>query len=85
MKKVLTFVRPKHSDMTRKPITSLPHGYGHKKITVSIRGKQYSAITNNMPAVDRLESDEFTPRRASYNKTTAYSTLYAEIKRANNL
>ncbi len=71
---------------TRKthPITILPAGYGHNKITVTYRGKEYSTITNNTLATDRVNDDKYA-RDRRMSCAEAHERLLAEIKRDNNL
>lgn len=45
-------------------ITSIQFaGYGHKRVTIQFSdGKQYSAVTDNMPLVDSYKRDRFTTK-----------------------
>lgn len=45
-------------------ITSvMPSGYGHKKVTIQFRnGREYSAVTDNMPLVDSYRRDIITAK-----------------------
>jgi hypothetical protein len=57
--------------------------YGHYRVVIKYRGKQYSCISTNTKAVDRINSDEkmkFYPTEKS-----ALIALWNECKRANNL
>jgi hypothetical protein len=51
--------------------------YGHYRVTIQYRGKQYSCTTTNTMAVDRINSDE--PDKS------ALLSLWNECKSANNL
>ena len=51
--------------------------YGHYRVVIKYRGKQYSCISTNTKAVDRINSDE--PERS------ALLSLWNECKSANNL
>ena len=65
-----------------KNLTLMPSGYGHYKITINYRGKQYSATTSNMPAIDAYKSD-----KGDYRQTPIQASveLFNEVKIANNL
>jgi hypothetical protein len=57
--------------------------YGHYRVTIQYRNKQYSCTTTNSMAVDRLNSDE---RMTFYpTEKSALIALWNECKRANNL
>lgn len=67
------------SNLNYKKITSnTPVGYGHREICITYYGKQYCAVTTNMPATDLLQTKEFGWKTAADN-------LYDEVKRKNNL
>jgi len=51
--------------------------YGHYRVTIQYRNKQYSCTTTNTMAVDRINSDE--PDKS------ALLSLWNECKSANNL
>jgi hypothetical protein len=51
--------------------------YGHYRVTIQYRNKQYSCTTTNTKAVDRINSDE--PNKS------ALLSLWNECKSANNL
>lgn len=56
--------------------------YGHYRVTIRYRGKQYSCITTNSLAYDRhLDEDS----RGLYTQKTALKTLWIECKRKNGL
>jgi len=72
------------SNQNNRPISVFPAGHGHNKISVIIRGKEYSTVTSNTLATDRLRNEEYRrDRRMSCAR--AYEALYDEIKSANNL
>ncbi len=62
-------------------------GYGHYKVFLTFRGKEYSAITTNMQAIDAANTDCPPIRKGEYYETQkeALKALYDEVKRKNNL
>lgn len=71
--------------MKTRIISCLTSGYGHKKITIRYRdGKEYSAITNDMPTFDRYDTEGFTKEQISEQKK-AKRTLINFVKSQNNL
>lgn len=62
-------------------------GYGHQKVTIIYKGKEYKCTSTNTQATDRIGSDNEGNDNNSYYKTKkqAYLSLYNECKRANNL
>jgi hypothetical protein len=62
-------------------------GYGHNKVTIIYRGKEYKCTSTNTQATDRIQDDNDGVNNNSYYKTKkqAYLSLYNEVKRANNL
>lgn len=58
--------------------------YGHYRVKIEYRGKQYSCITTNSEAYDYYNDDE---RRSSryYSQLEALKDLWRECKRKNNL
>jgi hypothetical protein len=62
-------------------------GYGHNKVTIIYRGKEYKCTSSNTQATDRIKDDNEGINRDSYytTKKQAYLSLYNEVKRANNL
>lgn len=56
----------------------MPNGHGHYRITIKHLGKEYHAITSNMPLVDRFQSREFDWKKAGCD-------LYDYVKRKNGL
>lgn len=62
-------------------------GYGHFRVTVGYRGKQYSAVTTNTRAIDRYNNDDISKKRIELNYTQAQAAkaLYKEVKRAHSL
>jgi len=46
--------------MKTRIVSIVPSGYGHKKVTIEFRdGKEYSAVTDNMPLVDEYNAETF--------------------------
>lgn len=66
-------------------ISTLPSGFGHRKITIRYRnGKEYSAVTSNMSIFDEYKSDVFT-RNDIANQKRAEKSLINYVKERNNL
>jgi hypothetical protein len=62
-------------------------GYGHNKVFITYRGKQYKFTSTDTDATDRIMDDEDGINHDKYYKTKkqAFMSLYNECKRANNL
>jgi competence protein ComGF len=61
-------------------------GYGHNKLTIIYRGKEYKCTSSNTQATDRIKDDNEGVKDSYYKtKKQAYLSLYNEVKRANNL
>lgn len=60
-------------------------GYGHYKVRIIYRGKDYTCTTTNMSAVDKVGEDERTPNGIYVTEKQALLALYNECKRKNNL
>jgi hypothetical protein len=62
-------------------------GYGHNKVVITYRGKEYKCTSSNTQATDRIMDDNDGINHDKYYKTKkqAYLSLYNEVKRANNL
>jgi translation initiation factor IF-3 len=61
-------------------------GYGHNKVTIKFRGKEYKCTSTNTHATDRIKDDNEGVKDSYYKtKKQAYLSLYNEVKRANNL
>ena len=57
--------------------------YGHYKVTIQYKGRQYSCISTDSVAYDRhLDEDS---RGKLYTQKAALQTLWNECKRKNNL
>jgi len=71
----------------QKNVSFLFSSYGHNKVTIIFRGKEYKCISTNTQATDRIKDDNEGLDRNSYytTKKEAYLSLYNEVKRANNL
>jgi translation initiation factor IF-3 len=61
--------------------------YGHYKVNITFRGKEYKSTTTNMQAIDRVFDDNDGINNNSYYKTKkqAFMSLFNECKQANNL
>lgn len=59
-------------------------GYGHNRIAIIYRGKEYTCKSTNTIATDRIKSDDGSANYG-YTEKQAYIALYNECKRANNL
>lgn len=57
--------------------------YGHYKVTIQFRGKEYSCISSDSMAYDRYLDDEAT--RGHYTQRDALTSFWNECKRKNNL
>jgi hypothetical protein len=62
-------------------------GYGHNKVVITYRGKQYKFTSTDTDATDRIMDDDDGINNDKYYKTKkqAFMSLYNECKRANNL
>jgi hypothetical protein len=62
-------------------------GYGHNKVTIIFRGKEYKCTSSNTQATDRIMDDNDGINHDTYysTKKQAFMSLYNECKRANNL
>jgi hypothetical protein len=71
----------------QKNVSFFFSGYGHNKVSIIYRGKEYRCISTNTHATDRIKDDNAGLDRNSYYKTKkqAYLSLYNEVKAANNL
>jgi hypothetical protein len=58
-------------------------GYGHQKVSIIFRGKEYFCTSTNTTATDRIGSTN--PENYWQTEKQAYLSLYNECKRANNL
>ena len=66
-------------------ISALPSGHGHREIKIRYsNGKEYKAVTNDMPTFDAYNSDWFTLKQRAEQKR-AEKALINFVKRANNL
>jgi hypothetical protein len=71
----------------QKNVSFFFSGYGHNKISIIYKGKEYKCTSTNTQATDRIKDDNEGLDRNSYytTKKEAYLSLYNEVKRANNL
>lgn len=62
-------------------------GYGHNKISIIYRRKEYRCTSSNTIATDRIKDDNEGIDNDKYYKTKkqAYLSLYNEVKAVNNL
>jgi hypothetical protein len=58
--------------------------YGHYKVTIQYRGKQYTCISTDSMAYDRY-MDEDARGRGIYTQLDALKSFWNECKRKNNL
>mgnify|MGYP006270173079 CR=1 FL=1 len=63
----------------------IPSGHGHFKVKITFRGKQYSAVTANMHAVDAYQSEEGEKDGRKLRRKEGYTALRNEVIRKNNL
>jgi hypothetical protein len=74
--------------MKTQIISTLPSGYGHKEIKIRYsNGKEYSAVTNDMPVFDdynRDDSELFT-RKDYADQKRAEKSLIWFVKNQNEL
>jgi hypothetical protein len=66
------------------PISIMPAGHGHNKITVTFRGNRYSTVTSNTRATDVVNDEQYAKDK-DYSCARAHRQLLNEIKRNNNL
>jgi hypothetical protein len=57
--------------------------YGHYKVTIQFRGKEYSCISSDSMAYDRYLDDD--AKRGHYTQRDALTSFWNECKRKNNL
>ena len=71
----------------QKKVTFGFYGYGHQKLIITFRGKEYQCTTTNTQATDRINDDNDGIDYNSYYKTKkqALISLFNECKQANNL
>lgn len=60
-------------------------GYGHYKVTITYRGKEYNCTSTDTLAVDSIGFDGHRSDRYYKTDKQALMALYNECKRANNL
>jgi hypothetical protein len=58
-------------------------GYGHYKVTIIYRGKEYKCTTTNIEAIDAAKEGDNEKGRPT--RRQAFLRLYNEVKQANNL
>jgi hypothetical protein len=62
-------------------------GYGHQRVVITFRGKEYKCTSTNTSATDRIMDDNDGINHDTYysTKKQAFMSLYNECKQANNL
>ena len=70
------------SELQQRIDVRTTNSYGHYKVTIQFRGKQYSCITTDALAYDRYLDDE---AKGFYTQRRACLALWNECKRKNNL
>jgi len=60
-------------------------GHGHFKVTIVYRGKDYSCITTNTLAIDKIGEERTTPLEFYVTEKQALQALWEECKRKNTL
>ena len=71
--------------MKTEIVSVMPSGYGHKKVTIQFRdGKEYSAVTDNMPLVDSYRRDIITAKDEREYRSARYHLIHF-VKERNNL
>lgn len=73
----------KTSELQQRIDVRTTTSYGHYKVTIEYRGKQYSCITTDALAYDRYLDDD--AKGKLYTARTACLALWRECKRKNNL
>lgn len=58
-------------------------GHGHYRVTMTYRGKEISCITNNMPAIDDFQSEEFERDGRCNRILQGFNALRGECIRKN--
>jgi hypothetical protein len=56
--------------------------YGHYRVTIQYRGKEYNCTTTDSLAVDKHDNEDAS---GFYTQKSALMTLWRECKRKNNL
>lgn len=69
----------------RNKITVSFKSYGHYKVTIEYRNKEYSCVTTNTMAVDRMDDDYINHGMFYVSPKQALIALYNECKRKNEL
>ena len=71
--------------MKSEIVSTLPSGYGHREIKIRYsNGKEYRAVTNDMPTFDAYNSDWFTLKQKAEQKRAEKALIYF-VKQSNNL
>jgi hypothetical protein len=72
------------AQLSQRIIADRTSSYGHYKVTIQYRGKEYSCISTDSMAYDRY-NDEYAKGRGIYTQKDALQSLWSECKRKNNL
>jgi hypothetical protein len=72
------------AQLSQRIIADRTSSYGHYKVTIQYRGKEYSCISTDSMAYDRY-NDEDAKGRGIYTQKDALQSLWSECKRKNNL
>ena len=72
------------SELSQRIIADRTHSYGHYKVTIQYRGKQYSCTSTDSMAYDRYLYKPIS-KRGVYTQRDALKSLWNECKRKNNL
>jgi hypothetical protein len=71
-------------ELSQRIVADKTSSYGHYKVTIQYRGKEYTCITTNSEAYDRYNDEERKGNRY-YSQLDALKDLWRECKRKNNL
>ena len=72
-------------ELSRKILSIKFSGYGHWRVTIKYRNKEYSCITTNAPAYDMRDWECGEPKNFYSSRKQALMALYNECKRKNGL
>lgn len=71
------------AQLSQRIEASTTTSYGHYKVTIQYRGKQYSCTSTDSMALDRYNDED--AKRGFYTQRDALKALWRECKRKNNL
>ena len=72
------------AQLSQRIIADRTSSYGHYKVTIQYRGKEYSCISTDSMAYDRYNDDN-AKGRGIYTQKDALQSFWSECKRKNNL